>query len=170
MQQQFLPTGRVSYLPISEYLGEGHFTTLSASDHTVNMARRVVDATYMRVTVHVAGPKDAATMMVAAAGVDSSPVTRPPPITGGLRQLLRQIIECGLAVLRRARILVLLCFLGNQVWQDVGLKLGVRIINCGIDYFDVPLCLIVEARTADVRKFSPVMGRVSGIELLQCHL
>ena len=51
MRQQFLPTGRVSYYPMSEYLGEGRFATLAGSDYTVNVARRVVDATYMRVMV-----------------------------------------------------------------------------------------------------------------------
>jgi hypothetical protein len=51
MRQQFLPTGRVSYFPLSEYLGAGRFATLAGTDYTVNVARRVVDATYMRVTV-----------------------------------------------------------------------------------------------------------------------
>jgi hypothetical protein len=51
MRQRFLPTGRVSYFPMSEYLGEGCFVTMAGSDYTVNVARRVVDATYMRVMV-----------------------------------------------------------------------------------------------------------------------
>lgn len=51
MRQQLLPTGRVSYFPMSEYLGAGRFATLAGDDYTVNVARRVVDATYMRVTV-----------------------------------------------------------------------------------------------------------------------
>lgn len=51
MRQQFLPTGRVSYFPMSEYLGEGRFATLAGTDYTVNVARRLVDATYMRVMV-----------------------------------------------------------------------------------------------------------------------
>ncbi|HEX4559158.1 MAG TPA: NAD(P)-binding protein [Mycobacterium sp.] len=51
MRQQFLPTGRVSYFPMSEYLGQGRFATLAGTDYTVNVARRVVDATYMRVMV-----------------------------------------------------------------------------------------------------------------------
>jgi hypothetical protein len=51
MQQQFLPTGRVAYFPMSEYLGEGRFATLAGAEYTVNVARRVVDATYMRVMV-----------------------------------------------------------------------------------------------------------------------
>lgn len=51
MRQQFLPTGRVSYFPMSEYLGSGRFATLAGTDYSVNVARRVVDATYMRVMV-----------------------------------------------------------------------------------------------------------------------
>jgi hypothetical protein len=51
MRQQFLPTGRVSYFPMSEYLGEGRFATLAGTEYTVDVARRVVDATYMRVVV-----------------------------------------------------------------------------------------------------------------------
>jgi len=51
MRQQFLPTGRVSYFPMSEYLGEGRFATLAGTDYTVNVARRAVDASYMHVMV-----------------------------------------------------------------------------------------------------------------------
>ncbi|MDT5116492.1 MAG: hypothetical protein QOE30_2231 [Mycobacterium sp.] len=51
MRQQLLPTGRVSYFPMSEYLGAGRFVTLAGTDYTVNVTRRVVDATYMRVLV-----------------------------------------------------------------------------------------------------------------------
>ena len=51
MHQQLLPTGQVSYFPMSEYRGEGRFATLAGADYTVNVARRVVDATYMRVMV-----------------------------------------------------------------------------------------------------------------------
>ncbi len=51
MRQRFLPTGRVSYFPMSEHRGDGRFTTLAGTDYTVNVTRRVVDATYMRVMV-----------------------------------------------------------------------------------------------------------------------
>jgi hypothetical protein len=51
MRQQLLPTGRVTYFPMSEYLGDGRFTTLAGAEYTVNVARRIVAATYMRVTV-----------------------------------------------------------------------------------------------------------------------
>ena len=52
MQQQLLPTQRVSYFPMSEYEGEGRFRSIvSGEAFEVNVRRRVVDATYMRVTV-----------------------------------------------------------------------------------------------------------------------
>src|SRR3974377_1497224 len=51
MRQHFLPTGRVAYFPMSEYLGAGRFTTLAGTEYTVNVARRIVDATYMHVMV-----------------------------------------------------------------------------------------------------------------------
>ncbi|MGO9929210.1 MAG: NAD(P)-binding protein [Mycobacterium sp.] len=51
MGRQFLPTGRVSYFPMSEYLGAGRFRTLAGTEYAVDVARRIVDATYMRVMV-----------------------------------------------------------------------------------------------------------------------
>lgn len=51
MRREWLPTGRVGYFPMSEYRGDGRFRTLAGADHTVRVTRRVVDATYMRVTV-----------------------------------------------------------------------------------------------------------------------
>jgi hypothetical protein len=51
MQQQLLPTGRVSYFPMSEYLGEGGFRTLSGAEYTVTVKQRIVDATYLHSVV-----------------------------------------------------------------------------------------------------------------------
>lgn len=51
LRRQLLPSGRVAYFPMSEYRGEGRFTTLAGDEYTVNVARRIVDATYMRVMV-----------------------------------------------------------------------------------------------------------------------
>ncbi|BBX96700.1 NAD(P)-binding protein [Mycobacterium lacus] len=51
MQQQFLPTGRVSYFPMSEYLGDGRFLTLAGTEYTVTVKRRIVDASYLRAIV-----------------------------------------------------------------------------------------------------------------------
>ncbi|OBH89059.1 NAD(P)-binding protein [Mycobacterium sp. E2733] len=56
MRQQLLASGRVSYFPMSEYRGDGRFTTLAGGDHTVDAARRIVDATYMHVTVPAMRP------------------------------------------------------------------------------------------------------------------
>jgi hypothetical protein len=50
MRKQLLPTGRVTFLPMSEYLGDGHCRTLGGEDVHVN-ARRIVDATYLGVEV-----------------------------------------------------------------------------------------------------------------------
>jgi hypothetical protein len=52
MTQRFLPSGRVSYFPLCEYFGDGRFrSTLTGQPFEVEVRRRVVDATYMRVTV-----------------------------------------------------------------------------------------------------------------------
>ncbi|MBW0016869.1 MAG: NAD(P)-binding protein [Mycobacterium sp.] len=51
MQQQFLPTGRVEYFPMSEYLGDGRFRTLGGTEYAVTVNRRIVDATYLRAVV-----------------------------------------------------------------------------------------------------------------------
>jgi hypothetical protein len=49
MRQHLLPTGRVSYFPMSEYLGNNHFRTMAGQDYHVEVRRRVVDATYLSV-------------------------------------------------------------------------------------------------------------------------
>jgi NAD(P)-binding Rossmann-like domain len=52
MNQRLLPSGRVSYLPLHEYLGDGRCKSLLTGQVLeVKAQRRVVDATYMRVTV-----------------------------------------------------------------------------------------------------------------------
>ncbi len=51
MRQQLLPTGRVSYFPMSEYAADGHFRTLAGEDVGVDVRRRVVDSTYLGVVV-----------------------------------------------------------------------------------------------------------------------
>jgi len=50
MHQQLLPTGRVSYFPMSEYLGDGRIRTLGGDDVDV-AARRTVDSTFVGITV-----------------------------------------------------------------------------------------------------------------------
>ncbi|MEE3067638.1 MAG: NAD(P)-binding protein [Actinomycetota bacterium] len=56
MRQRLVPTGRVRYFPMSEYLGADRFATLAGAEYTVDVARRVVDATYMRVMVPAMRP------------------------------------------------------------------------------------------------------------------
>ncbi|MEO8816406.1 MAG: NAD(P)-binding protein [Mycobacterium sp.] len=51
LRQQFLPTGRVSYFPMANYLGDNRFRTLDGTTHTVRVRRRTVDATYLLTTV-----------------------------------------------------------------------------------------------------------------------
>jgi len=51
MRQHLLPSGRVSYFPMSEYLGDGRFRTLGGEDYRVQVRRRTVDATYLSVIV-----------------------------------------------------------------------------------------------------------------------
>lgn len=69
MQQQFLPTGRVEYFPMSEYLGDGRFRTLAGAEYDVNVRRRVVDATYLRAIVPSMRPAPYAV----APGIDCIP-------------------------------------------------------------------------------------------------
>ena len=51
MQQRFLPSGRVSYHPKSQYEGDGRFRSLVTGEQHEVRARKVVDATYMKVVV-----------------------------------------------------------------------------------------------------------------------
>ena len=51
MQQQFLPSGRVQYFPMCEYQGDQHFVSLVSDAEYDVVANKVVDATYMNVTV-----------------------------------------------------------------------------------------------------------------------
>ena len=51
MQQQLLPTGRVAYFPMTEYLGDKRIRRLSGEEITVDVRRRVVDSSFMRVVV-----------------------------------------------------------------------------------------------------------------------
>ncbi|MEC7916285.1 MAG: NAD(P)-binding protein [Actinomycetota bacterium] len=51
MNQQFLPTGRVKYLPMCEYIGNGTVRNLVSGFETHCEAKKTVDATYMNVTV-----------------------------------------------------------------------------------------------------------------------
>lgn len=56
MQQNLLPTGRVSYFPMCEYQGEQRFQSFAGGTYDVKIRRRVVDTTYMQVTVPAMRP------------------------------------------------------------------------------------------------------------------
>jgi hypothetical protein len=51
MQQELLPSGRVSYFPMSEYLGDGRIRNLAGTEYTVDVRRRTVDAAYLHTVV-----------------------------------------------------------------------------------------------------------------------
>jgi hypothetical protein len=74
MRQQLLPTGRVSYYPMSEYLGDGQFRTLGGQDFSVDVRRRVVDTTAVGVVVPSMRPPPYAV----ADGVDCVPINDLP--------------------------------------------------------------------------------------------
>jgi hypothetical protein len=52
MRHQFLPTGRVQYFPMCDYLGDGVFRSLlTGKSHHVQVNKKTVDATYLKTTV-----------------------------------------------------------------------------------------------------------------------
>lgn len=69
LRQHLLPSGRVSYFPMSDYLGDERFRTLGGEDYRVTVRRRVVDATYLSVIVPSMRPP----LYDVAPGVDCIP-------------------------------------------------------------------------------------------------
>jgi hypothetical protein len=69
MQQRLLPTGRVSYFPMSEYLCDGRIRTSGGDDIHVTACRRVVDTTFVGITVPSMRPPP----YVVAADIDCIP-------------------------------------------------------------------------------------------------
>jgi hypothetical protein len=52
MQQKFLPSGRVTYLPMSDYLGDGHAQSiLSGTPTHIQVRKRTVDTTFAGINV-----------------------------------------------------------------------------------------------------------------------
>ncbi len=51
MQQQLLPSGQVTYFPMTEYLGDGRIRTLGGDELDVTARRRIVDTTFVGITV-----------------------------------------------------------------------------------------------------------------------
>ncbi|KAJ8107561.1 hypothetical protein OPT61_g8780 [Boeremia exigua] len=59
MHQTFLPSGRVAYYPLHEYVGEGEFRSITTSKVIrVQPNTRIVEATFMKVKVPAMGPPD----------------------------------------------------------------------------------------------------------------
>lgn len=69
MRQHLLPSGRVSYFPMSDYLGDNRFRTLGGDEYRVEVGRRVVDATYL----NVVAPSMRPPLYDVAPGVDCIP-------------------------------------------------------------------------------------------------
>lgn len=69
MRQHLLPSGRVSYFPMSEHLGDNRFRTLGGDEYRVEVGRRVVDATYLSVVTPSMRPP----LYDVAPGVDCIP-------------------------------------------------------------------------------------------------
>lgn len=51
MRNHMLPTGRLTYFPMTRYLGDNRIRTLDGEEHTVTVRRRTVDATYLLTVV-----------------------------------------------------------------------------------------------------------------------
>lgn len=52
MRDQLLPSGQVTYVPNSEYLGDGRVVSLTTQEETqFNVARKTIDATYFGTTI-----------------------------------------------------------------------------------------------------------------------
>jgi hypothetical protein len=52
MRHRFLPSGRVQYFPMCQYLGDGKFVSLlTGKTHQVTVDKKTVDATYLKTTV-----------------------------------------------------------------------------------------------------------------------
>jgi hypothetical protein len=78
MQQQFLPSGRVQYFPMCEYLDDGRFKSLVSGEAYEVSGATIVDATYMNVTVPSMGPPDYAV----DDGVTCRPLNDLPKLAG----------------------------------------------------------------------------------------
>lgn len=52
MRERFLPSGRVQYFPMCDYLGDGAFVSmLTGETHQIKIKQKTVDATYLKTTV-----------------------------------------------------------------------------------------------------------------------
>jgi hypothetical protein len=78
MRHQFLPSGRVSWYPMCEYEGHREFVSrLTGERFRVNVARKIVDATYLNTTV----PLTHTPSFTVADGVAFIPLNHLPQVT-----------------------------------------------------------------------------------------
>ena len=59
LRQQFLPSGRARFFPMTEHVGDGILRSTVTGDETHITARTIVDAGYMNVTVPSTRPRPA---------------------------------------------------------------------------------------------------------------
>jgi hypothetical protein len=78
MQQQFLPSGRVEYFPMCDYRGSQHFASLVSDAEYDVVAKKIVDATYMNVTV----PSMRRSLYEVAEGANCVPPNTLPRLAG----------------------------------------------------------------------------------------
>ncbi|MGB1463854.1 MAG: NAD(P)/FAD-dependent oxidoreductase, partial [Parvibaculales bacterium] len=76
MQQTLLPSGRVRYFPMSDYQGDGVFTSLTGGQETCVTFKKLVDAT--RLTVDV--PAEHTPAFTIADGVNFMPLNELPTL------------------------------------------------------------------------------------------
>ena len=87
-----------------------------------------------------------------------------------LGQLVRQLIKRGLLLPGNLRCLDMLRLAREWVRQDISLELGVCVVNCGIEHFDVVLCAIWAAGAADMVSTDPTRAVPARVESIDCSI
>ena len=87
LRHDMLPTGRVRYFPQSDYLGDGRFRARATGEVSQVAARKIVDATYMKVKV----PQTTPPAFEVADGVDCAP----PNALGALERSYDAFVVLG---------------------------------------------------------------------------
>lgn len=78
MRNRFLPSGRVQYFPMSNYNGDGNFTSLlTGEEHQVNVRKKVVDTTYLKTKI----PATHTPNFIVANGIPFIPINKLVDIT-----------------------------------------------------------------------------------------
>ena len=93
-----------------------------------------------------------------------------PGYLSGFANFFAKGVERGLALVDGVRGAIPPVFPHHQPRQALTLKLGVRVMNCGVDQLDVVLGVLLGARSLDALDFVKVERSQSGIELLSRYL